>query len=81
VGVYSMLGCANRFLRSRIFSGVGYCYDSSYHGIKVTSLQIKSASLQYCFHYITELLAFKQRIAACVECEKHEEHGYYFGGS
>jgi hypothetical protein len=63
-------------LRSRIFSREGYCYDSSYHGIKVTSLQIKSASLQYYFQYRTELLAFKPRIAACAECGKHEDHGY-----
>jgi hypothetical protein len=64
------------FLRSRIFSRGGYCYDSSYHGIKVISLQIKSASLQYCFQYRTELLAFKQRIAACAECGKREDHGF-----
>jgi len=44
--------------------------------LRFTSLQIKSASLQYYFQYRTELLAFKPRIAACAECGKHEDHGY-----
>jgi hypothetical protein len=42
--------------------------------LRFTSLQIKSASLQYYFQYRTELL--EPRIAACAECGKHEDHGY-----
>jgi len=58
----------NKARRTQGKGALPSCYDSSYHGIKVTSLQIK----KYCFQYRTELLAFKQRIAACAECGKRD---------
>jgi hypothetical protein len=56
----------NKARRTQGKGALPSCYDSSYHRIKVTSLQIK----KYCFQYRTELLAFKQRIAASAECGK-----------